>query len=125
MTSNKPTCPAAKSRVVELYFLEHRAKLIDRDLRGAELGDDQLTESLLEGAHSLVDAHPEGATGLDATVENGNVAVTPPAKDMSGAMGPRVVGADDHDIIADFYFVFFGFFKKIQRCQRPFITRYR
>ncbi|MEE8459491.1 MAG: hypothetical protein V3S08_06445 [Phycisphaerales bacterium] len=29
MTSDKPTCPASKSRVVELYFLEHRAKLID------------------------------------------------------------------------------------------------
>ncbi len=29
MTSNKPACPAPRSRVVELYFLEHRAKLID------------------------------------------------------------------------------------------------
>ncbi len=29
MTRNKPTCPATRSRVVELYFLEHRAKLID------------------------------------------------------------------------------------------------
>ena len=29
MTSDKPTCPAPKSKVVELYFLEHRAKLID------------------------------------------------------------------------------------------------
>jgi len=29
MTSVEPTCPAPRSRVVELYFLEHRAKLID------------------------------------------------------------------------------------------------
>ena len=29
MTNNQPTCPAARSKVVELYFLEHRAKLID------------------------------------------------------------------------------------------------
>ena len=29
MTENQPTCPATRSRVVELYFLEHRAKLID------------------------------------------------------------------------------------------------
>ena len=29
MTSNQPTCPATRSKIVELYFLEHRAKLID------------------------------------------------------------------------------------------------
>ncbi len=29
MTTPEPTCPAPRSRVVELYFLEHRAKLID------------------------------------------------------------------------------------------------
>ena len=29
MTSKQPTCPATRSKVVELYFLEHRAKLID------------------------------------------------------------------------------------------------
>ncbi len=29
MTNNQPTCPAPRSKVVELYFLEHRAKLID------------------------------------------------------------------------------------------------
>ena len=25
----EPTCPASRSRVIELYFMEHRAKLID------------------------------------------------------------------------------------------------
>ena len=29
MTNNQPTSPAPRSKVVELYFLEHRAKLID------------------------------------------------------------------------------------------------
>ena len=29
MTAPEPTCPAPRSKVVELYFLEHRAKLID------------------------------------------------------------------------------------------------
>ncbi len=29
MTSDTPTCPATRSKIVELYFLEHRAKLID------------------------------------------------------------------------------------------------
>ncbi len=29
MTTPEPTCPAPRSKVVELYFLEHRAKLID------------------------------------------------------------------------------------------------
>lgn len=27
--THEPTCPAPRSKVVELYFLEHRAKLID------------------------------------------------------------------------------------------------
>ena len=26
---SKPTCPAPSSRIIDLYFLEHRAKLID------------------------------------------------------------------------------------------------
>ena len=26
---SEPTCPASSSRIVDLYFLEHRAKLID------------------------------------------------------------------------------------------------
>ena len=29
MTNNEDTCPAPRSKVIELYFLEHRAKLID------------------------------------------------------------------------------------------------
>ena len=29
MTAPESTCPAPRSKVVELYFLEHRAKLID------------------------------------------------------------------------------------------------
>ncbi len=29
MTDPHPTCPAPRSRVIELYFMEHRAKLID------------------------------------------------------------------------------------------------
>jgi len=29
MTSDTPSCPAPRSKIVELYFLEHRAKLID------------------------------------------------------------------------------------------------
>ncbi len=29
MSATKPTCPAPLSRIVDLYFLEHRAKLID------------------------------------------------------------------------------------------------
>ncbi len=29
MSTTEPTCPAPLSRIVDLYFLEHRAKLID------------------------------------------------------------------------------------------------
>ncbi len=29
MSTTEPTCPASLSRIVDLYFLEHRAKLID------------------------------------------------------------------------------------------------
>ena len=29
MSSTKPTCPATRSKIVDLYFMEHRAKLID------------------------------------------------------------------------------------------------
>ena len=29
MSATNPTCPAPRSQIVDLYFLEHRAKLID------------------------------------------------------------------------------------------------
>ena len=29
MSSTQPTCPAARSKIVDLYFMEHRAKLLD------------------------------------------------------------------------------------------------
>lgn len=29
MPENESTCPAPRSRVIELYFMDHRAKLID------------------------------------------------------------------------------------------------
>jgi hypothetical protein len=29
MSNPAPTCPASRSKVVDLYFLEHRAKVID------------------------------------------------------------------------------------------------
>ena len=29
MSATQPTCPASRSKIVDLYFMEHRAKLID------------------------------------------------------------------------------------------------
>jgi len=29
MTNPAPTCPASRSKVIDLYFMEHRAKVID------------------------------------------------------------------------------------------------
>ncbi len=29
MSATQPTCPASRSKIIDLYFMEHRAKLID------------------------------------------------------------------------------------------------
>ncbi len=69
MTPGKPSCPAPRSRVLELYFMEHRAKVIDiaAFLDRLERADDDLggddfrVAAFREAVTTLLDGKPDRA----------------------------------------------------------------
>ena len=63
-------CPAAAEQVVDLYFMEHRAKLldvaafldrVDRAEGAARAREDFRVRALLDAAHILADGRPQRA----------------------------------------------------------------
>lgn len=70
--SNSSTCPAPRSKVVDLYFLEHRAKLLDlaafldRLDRAADdtRGEDFRVAALRRGLALVADGQPDRARRL-------------------------------------------------------------
>jgi hypothetical protein len=69
MNPSQSTCPAPRSRVIELYFMEHRAKLIDiaafldrLDRADDDVGsDDFRVEAFREAVRILLDGKPHRA----------------------------------------------------------------
>ncbi len=69
MTNHQPTCPTPRSRVVELYFMEHRAKLIDiaafmdrLDRARDDIGEEDFrVEAFREAVRVLIDGQPQRA----------------------------------------------------------------
>jgi hypothetical protein len=95
MTNNKPTCPAAKSKVVELYFLEHRAKLIDIasfldrvDRAPADgSGTDFRVEALRRALAILGDGEPQRARRVLELFSDHSTTPIESATGMKGAFG--------------------------------------
>ncbi|MFG0329029.1 MAG: hypothetical protein ACF8PN_03935 [Phycisphaerales bacterium] len=67
MSSKDSSCPAPRDRVVDLYFMEHRAKLIDiaafldRLDRSGEGDDDFRMSAFRQAIEILADDRPERA----------------------------------------------------------------
>lgn len=95
MTRNKPTCPAPRSKVIELYFLEHRAKLIDIasfldrvDRAPAEGHEtDFRVEAFRRALAILDDGEPERARRILELLSDHSTAPIESAAGMKGAFG--------------------------------------
>ena len=94
MAEDPKSCPAPRSRVIDLYFMEHRAKLLDvaafldrHDRAPDDLGhDDFRMEAFRRAAGILIDGRPQRASRVlelfsDPTEE------PIPAAGMQGAHG--------------------------------------
>ena len=96
MTSNQPTCPATRSKIVELYFLEHRAKLIDiasfLDRVDRAPADGRETDFRVEAfrrALAILDdgEPPLARRGLDLLSDHSTMP-TEPSPGINAAFGP-------------------------------------
>ncbi len=95
MTTSESTCPAPRSKVVELYFLEHRAKLIDiaafLDRVGRAPAQGQETDFRVEAFRRalaiLSDGAPERARRVLETLSDHSTDPIDSAADMKGASG--------------------------------------
>ncbi|MCA9285337.1 MAG: hypothetical protein KDA22_08995 [Phycisphaerales bacterium] len=93
------TCPAPRSKVIDLYFMEHRAKLIDlaafldRLDRAADdtHGDDFRVVALRQAIAILLDGQPDRARRvLDHFSDHTTEPIpTAPMKGALGAVDPR------------------------------------
>ncbi len=90
-----PTCPAPRSKLVELYFMEHRAKIIDiaafldRLDRAQDdtRGDDFRIAALRMAIVLLADGRPERARRVLELLSDRTTAPIQSAAGMKGAFG--------------------------------------
>lgn len=97
MSTDSPTCPATRQRVVELYFMEHRAKLIDiaafldrldRATAGSEEGcDDFRIAAFREAVRILSDAAPGRAKRVLELFSDYSTEPIDSAAGLKGAFG--------------------------------------
>jgi len=95
MTETQSSCPAPRSKVVELYFLEHRAKLIDIasfldrvDRAPADTrGTDFRVEAFLRALAILDDGEPQRARRVLELLSDHSTAPIESAAGMKGAFG--------------------------------------
>ncbi len=95
MTNNQPTCPAPRSKIVELYFLEHRAKLIDiasfLDRVDRAPADGPETDFRVEAFHRalaiLGDGEPQRARRVLELFSDHSTTPIESAAGMKGAFG--------------------------------------
>ncbi len=95
MPPGETTCPAPRSRVIDLYFLEHRAKLIDVAAfldRLDRAGDDQRDRdfriaAFREAVALLIDGRPQRAKRVLELFSDPTAAPIPSAAGMKGALG--------------------------------------
>ncbi len=92
---SKPTCPAPRSKVVELYFMEHRAKLIDvaafldrLDRAGDDTGGDDFRIAAFRRALAiLADGRPDRARRVLELLSDRSTEPIESAAGMKGAFG--------------------------------------
>lgn len=96
MSETRPTCPAPRTRVVDLYFLEHRAKLIDlaafldrldrADPQGGDTDDFRIA-AFREALAVLLDGGPERARRVLDLLSDHTQEPLESAAGMKGAHG--------------------------------------
>ncbi len=98
MIPEPESCPASRSRLVELYFMEHRAKLLDvaafldrLDRARDDLGrEDFRVRGLREAAAILIDGRTERARRILEHLSDRTEEPIPSAAGLKGAYGaPR------------------------------------
>ncbi len=93
MSEDRPTCPLPRDKVVDLYFLEHRAKLLDiaafldRVERAAPAADDFRMTALRRAGAILLDDRPEKARRVLEAFSDHTTEPIPSAANMKGAHG--------------------------------------
>ncbi len=93
MSEDRPTCPLPRNKVVDLYFLEHRAKLLDiaafmdRVERAAPAADDFRMAALRRAGAILLDDQPEKARRVLEAFSDHTTEPIPSADNMKGAHG--------------------------------------
>jgi len=104
MTDLPKTCPQNREQVINMYFLEHRAKLldiaafldrIDRAQPGAVDGDFREV-AIREAIGTLIDGHPHRAQRVLELLSDSTSEIPQSAHGMKGAAGAvkrQVAGA--------------------------------
>ncbi len=93
MSEDRATCPLPRNKVVDLYFLEHRAKLLDiaafldRVERAAPAADDFRMTALRRAGAILLDEQPEKARRVLEAFSDHTTGPIPSADNMKGAHG--------------------------------------
>ena len=93
MSEDRPTCPLPRNKVVDLYFLEHRAKLLDiaafldRVERAAPAADDFRMTALHRASAILLDDQPEKARRVLEAFSDHTTEPIPSAANMEVAHG--------------------------------------
>lgn len=89
-----PTCPAPRSRIIDLYFMEHRAKLIDiaafldRLDRASNGGDEDFRVTAFRSALAvLTDGAPHRARRILELLSDHSTQPIDSAEGMKGAYG--------------------------------------
>lgn len=95
MSTAQPTCPATRSQVIELYFMEHRAKVIDvaafldRLDRAPDGGDadDFRIRAFHQALAVLTDGRPRRAQRILELLSDHSAEPIESAAGMKGAYG--------------------------------------
>ncbi len=93
MSEDRPTRPLSRNKIVDLYFLEHRAKLLDiaafldRVERAAPVADDFRMTALRRASAILLDDQPEKARRVLEAFSDHTTEPIPSADNMKGANG--------------------------------------
>jgi hypothetical protein len=102
MAQATPSCPAPRSKVIELYFMEHRAKVLDLaaffdrlDRAGDDIGrEDFRITALREAIGILLDGKGERARRVLEHFSDPSDQPIPSAAGMKGALGVYPGGKD-------------------------------
>lgn len=96
MNQQESTCPMNRQDVIDTYFMEHRAKVldiaaffdrVDRAQSQGSLGEDFRMIAIRKAVEILLDVQPERARRILETLSDMSTDIPDSAKGMKGAAG--------------------------------------